>query len=65
MFESTPGGCCAAKVCYCVVYAMDLFVRFSGLQEAWEKARIIVLLIGTAFAAVITHFFSSTIFWTL
>jgi hypothetical protein len=54
-----------ANVCYCVVYAVDLFVRFSGLQEAWEKARIIVLLIGTAFAAVIAHFFSSTIFWTL
>ena len=47
-----------ANVCYCAVYAVDLFVRFSGLQTAWEKGRIAVLLIGTAFAAVIAHFFS-------
>jgi len=52
-----------ANVCYCVVYAVDLFVRFSGLQEAWERARVVVLLVGTAFAAVITHFFSSVILW--
>jgi len=47
-----------ANVCYCAVYAVDLFVRFSGLQMAWERGRIAVLLIGTAFAAVIAHFFS-------
>ena len=51
-----------ANVCYCAVYAVDLFVRFSGLQEAWEKARIVVLVVGTAFAAVIAHFFSYTMF---
>jgi hypothetical protein len=47
-----------ANVCYCAVYAVDLFVRFSGLDAAWEKGRIAVLLVGTAFAAVIAHFFS-------
>jgi hypothetical protein len=51
----------AANICYCAVYAVDLFVRFSGLQAAWEKGRIVVLLVGTAFAAVITHFLSSGI----
>ena len=51
-----------ANVCYCAVYAVDLFGRFSGLQEAWEKARIVVLIVGTAFAAVIAHFFSYTMF---
>jgi hypothetical protein len=51
-----------ANVCYCAVYAVDLFVRFSGLQAAWEKGRIAVLLIGTAFAAVIAHFFLVGIF---
>jgi hypothetical protein len=50
-----------ANICYCAVYAVDLFVRFSGLQAAWEKGRILVLLVGTAFAAVIAHFFSSGI----
>jgi hypothetical protein len=51
-----------ANICYCAVYAIDLFVRFSGLQAAWEKGRIVVLVVGTAFAAVIAHFFSSGIF---
>jgi hypothetical protein len=51
-----------ANVCYCAVYAVDLFVRFSGLQAAWVRGRIVVLLIGTAFAAVIAHFFSVGIF---
>jgi hypothetical protein len=50
-----------ANICYCAVYAVDLFVRFSGLQAAWEKGQIIVLLVGTAFAAVIAYFFSSGI----
>jgi hypothetical protein len=48
-----------ANVCYCAVYAVDMFVRFSGLEAAWEKGRVAVLLIGTAFAAVIAHFFST------
>ena len=51
-----------ANICYCAVYAVDIFVRFSGLQKAWQKGRIAVLLIGTAFAAVITHFFVDGIF---
>lgn len=51
-----------ANVCYCAVYAIDLFVRFSGLQGAWARGRVVVLLVGTAFAAVIAHFFSMGIF---
>jgi len=50
-----------ANVCYCADYVVDLFVSFSGLKAAWERGRIIVLLVGTAFAAVITHFFASGI----
>src|SRR5437016_5368217 len=38
-----------ANVCFCAVYVVDLFVRFSGLEAAWEKGRVVVLLIGTAF----------------
>ena len=51
-----------ANVCYCAVYAVDLFVQFSGLQAAWVKGRIAVLIVGTAFASVIAHFFSAGIF---
>jgi hypothetical protein len=46
-----------ANVCYSVVYVIDLFVQFSGMDEFWAKGRIALLIIGTAFAAVIAHFF--------
>ena len=45
-----------ANICYSVVYAVDLFVQFSGLRASWAKGRVAVLAIGTAFAAVIAHF---------
>ena len=45
-----------ANIAYCVAYAVDLFVQFSELRTEWPRYRWIVLLIGTAFAAVITHF---------
>jgi hypothetical protein len=51
-----------ANVCYCAVYVIDLFVQFSGLHVAWAKGRIAVLIVGTAFASVIAHFFSTGIF---
>lgn len=50
-----------ANVCYCAVYVVDLFVQFSGLRETWAKGRVAVLTVGTAFAAVIAHFFSTNI----
>ena len=51
-----------ANVCYCVAYAIDLFVQFSGLERPWRTARWVVLGVGTAFAATIAHFFSTGIF---
>ncbi len=50
-----------ANVCYCAVYVVDLFVRFSGLRDAWDKGRVVVLTVGTAFAAVIAHFLVANI----
>ena len=44
-----------ANVAYCAVYVVDLFVQFSGLDAPWRVGRVIVLLVGTAFAAAITH----------
>lgn len=51
-----------ANVCYCAVYVVDVFVQFSGLRAAWAKGRVGVLVLGTAFAAVIAHFFATGIF---
>lgn len=47
-----------ANVAYCAAYAVDLFVQFSGLQTSWPRRRWIVLVVGTAFAAALTHFFA-------
>ena len=46
----------------CAVYVVDLFVQFSGLHPAWSKGRMAILIVGTAFAAVIAHFFAMNIF---
>jgi hypothetical protein len=45
-----------ANVAFCAVYAIDLFVQFSGLDAEWRVGRVILLIVGTAFAAAITHF---------
>jgi hypothetical protein len=45
-----------ANICYCAVYVADLFVQFSGLHAAWQRGRVLLLVVGTAFAATITHF---------
>lgn len=45
-----------ANVAYCAVYAADLFVQFSGLDAAWRRGRVFLLIVGTAFAATIAHF---------
>jgi hypothetical protein len=51
-----------ANVAYCAVYAVDLFVQFSGLDDAWRRGRLILMIVGTAFAATIAHFFAQGIF---
>lgn len=50
-----------ANICYRAVYVVDLFVQFSGLRDAWAKGRVALLLVGTAFGAVIAHFWSSNL----
>ena len=45
-----------ANVAYCAAYAIDLFAQFSGMRPAWVRWRWLVLLIGSAFAAVLAHF---------
>jgi hypothetical protein len=51
-----------ANVEYCAAYVADIFVQFSGLDAAWRRGRAGLLIVGTAFAATITHFFAQGIF---
>src|SRR5689334_13589853 len=38
-----------ANVAYSTAYAVDLFVQFSGLDAAWRRGRVLLLIVGTAF----------------
>ena len=51
-----------ANAAYCAAYLVELLVQFSEYREPWRRRRIAVWLIGTLFAAVLTHFFSTGIF---
>jgi len=51
-----------ANVSYCAAYLPDIFVQFSGLQQPWRVGRVGLLIIGTAFAATIAHFFAKGLF---
>jgi hypothetical protein len=51
-----------ANIAYCAVYVPDLFVQFSGLDAAWRRGRVLLLIIGTAFAGAITHFVAPGLF---
>jgi hypothetical protein len=45
-----------ANIVYCAAYIADLFVQFSGLDAAWRRGRVILLIVGTGFAATFAHF---------
>ena len=47
-----------ANICYCAAYLGDVFVQTSGFRESWLKWRWVILLIGMAFAAIITRWFA-------
>ena len=51
-----------ANVAYCAAYAPDVFAQMSNLRDSWLRYRWIVLLVGLAFAGVLTHFWSSAMF---
>ena len=51
-----------ANVAYCAAYFVDLFVQFSGLHAEWRRGRLTVLIVGTAFAATLTHFYARGFF---
>ena len=47
-----------ANICYCASYLGDVFVQTSGFRESWLKWRWVLLVIGIAFAAIITRWFA-------
>jgi len=51
-----------ANVAYCAAYPVDIFAQLSNLRERWLSLRWILFLIGLAFAAVLTRFFSLAMF---
>jgi hypothetical protein len=51
-----------ANVAYCAAYLVDVFAQMSNFRELWMSARWIVFVVGVAFAAVLTRFFSLGLF---
>jgi len=51
-----------ANVAYCAAYVPDVFAQMSGMRDSWLRYRWVMLLIGFAFAAVLTHFWSLAMF---
>ena len=51
-----------ANVAYCTAYVMDIVVQMSGFRDAWLGMRWTLLVIGLAFAAILTHFFAFSMF---
>jgi len=49
-----------ANVAYSVVYVPDVFIQFSGFRSSRGRWRLVFLVVGFAFAAVLTHLFSGT-----
>ena len=51
-----------ANVAYCAAYLVDIFAQASGFREAWQRFRLLLFVIGTLFAAIITRFIAMGMF---
>jgi|SRR3989475_6002411 len=51
-----------ANVAYSAVYVADVFIQLSGFRASRGRWRLVLLVVGFAFAGVLTHFFSSGMF---
>ena len=51
-----------ANVAYSAVYVADVFIQVSGFRSSRAAWRRLLLAVGFAFAAVLTHFFSAGLF---
>ncbi|MFZ1132424.1 MAG: hypothetical protein WBV31_19050 [Terriglobales bacterium] len=51
-----------ANVAYCAAYVPDVFAQMSTLRDSWLRYRWALFVVGLAFAAVLTHFWSLGMF---
>jgi hypothetical protein len=51
-----------ANIAYSAVYVADVFIQISGFRASRGRWRRLLLLVGFAFAGVLTHFFASGMF---
>lgn len=51
-----------ANVAYCAAYVVDLFLQFSHFREERGRWRVLIVVIGFAFAAALTRFFAVGMF---
>jgi hypothetical protein len=51
-----------ANVAYSAVYVADVFIQFSGFRASRARWRWVLLVVGFAFAGVLTHFMSTGMF---
>ena len=51
-----------ANVAYCAAYLVDFGIQLSAYRALWLRRRWLLLVIGVAFGAVLTHLFSLGIF---
>lgn len=50
------------NVLYCSAYIVDVLVQMSEFRERWPKYRWVLFSIGTTFAAILTRFWSLSVF---
>jgi hypothetical protein len=54
-----------ANVAFCAAYPVDVFAQLSGFRAGWLKVRGLLLVVGIAFAAILTRYISLGLFWGL
>ena len=50
------------NVLYCSAYIVDLLVQMSEFRERWGKLRWVLFSVGATFAAILTRFWSLSVF---
>jgi hypothetical protein len=51
-----------ANVAYCAAYIADIFAQASGFRDVWRRYRMVLFVVGTLFASIITRFIAKGMF---
>jgi hypothetical protein len=51
-----------ANVAYCAAYIADIFAQASGFRDVWRRYRMVLFVLGTLFASIITRFIAKGMF---